>query len=559
MFCPRQARNTTETREFALAQVLGLVAFRIDSEVVSGLDANEHHKEGRLRQLIILASAISLVACSGGGSGSGSGATGGSGTGIDIPEPEGNDDLVGLSSVASTEDALFQAIAVDDGYAYVCTGAHGMLIVDLSDITSIASAQQVTFADGNGCRSVGVATDGSILVTGQSQSEPGSWIELRSPGKNSQVQASLNIAQNVEYLAGTNSHVFAALGDDGLMVFGRNDGALASISSVIGFDTVLGVTVWDNSTILAAVGAEGVAVIDISDPTVPTVAATYGTKKNTARRIVVQNDIAYVAAVNTVQTFDLAAANPESTNELWLTYGSAVDLAITENGSLFVANLEDLAVLDATDPSNLRLSASEMIASTAGGNARVVGVSAIGEVAVAVEWSSVGTYQYLPDRTGPDVRVDRLSIDFGVASLKKGKGLVIENLGDEPLEITNVETDNPLFEPELSIIGSSDPTQATLPPCSDDPNACKGILQIKFLPEDSVTAVNGIVSVTTNDPDEGVVQIAVKANDLDGAGVGAPFDPNGEMVYTDSKTGNDVTIKGQHPGKVVLLAYFATW
>ena len=517
-----------------------------------------------MRKLIVLVSAFILAACSGdgrGGDGGTSGGTGGSGgsNGTDLAEPEGDDDLVGLSSVVGAENVLFQAIAVDNSNAYVCTGANGMLVVSLRDVSNISTAQEVQFDDGLGCRAVAIATDGSVIVTGQSQTATGSWIEVRSPGAAGTVLAAVNIPTNVESLAGTDTHVFAALGEDGLAILGRNDRALAPVGELAGFDTVLGVSAWEENRILAAAGAEGVVVVDITDPASPVAAATYSTKKNTARRIVVQDDIAYVAAVNSVQTFDLADANPESTAELWLTYGSAVDIAVTESRALFVANLEDLAVLDATDPSSLWLSASERIASASGGNPRVVGVSALGELAVAAEWSSVGTYQYLPSRSGPDVRVDRLSVDFGVVSLKKGKGLVIENLGDEPLEILNVETDNPLFEPGLSIIGSSDPTQATLPPCAEDASACKGILQIKFTPEDSTTAVNGTITVTTNDPDEEQVFITVKANDLEGSGPGALFDPDGAMVYTDSKTGNDVTVKGQHTGKVVMLAYFATW
>jgi hypothetical protein len=517
-------------------------------------------REDRLRKLMIIASTAFIAACSGGGGGgSGGESTGGGGSGTVIPEPEGNDDLVELSSVQSTDGALFQAVAVDNAHAYVCTGANGMLVVSLGDVKSISSAKQVTFADGNGCRAVAVASDGNIVVTGQSQSQTGSWIELRSPGADSTVLGTINIPQNVESMAATGSHVFAALGDDGLSILGRTDGDLSAVGELSGFDSILGVTVWDESRLVIAAGPEGIAVVDITDPAAPTATATYDTKKNTARRVVVRNDIAYIAAVNTVQTFDLTAANPQATNELWATYGSAVDLAITDSDVLYIANLEDLAVLDASDPTNLVLTASEMITSAVGGNSRVVGVSAIGEIAVAAEWSSVGTYQYVPDRTGPDVRVDRLSVDFGIVSLKKGKGLVIENLGDEPLKITNVETNNPLFEPTLSIIGSPDPTTATLPPCSEDANGCKGILQIVFSPEDKNAAVEGIITVSTNDPDEQSVTIAVKANDLDGIVVGAPFDPNGEMVYTDSKTGNDVTIKGQHPGKVVMLAYFATW
>ncbi len=85
--------------------------------------------------------------------------------------------------------------------------------------------------------------------------------------------------------------------------------------------------------------------------------------------------------------------------------------------------------------------------------------------------------------------------------------LPVTNLGDAPLNISAVSTDNPVFEVLTSIGGQF--------PLIVDPNQSRNLVVRMITPVGSVgTVLTGLLTIESNDPDEGVTQVSLRGNGL---------------------------------------------
>lgn len=461
-----------------------------------------------------------------------------------VPGPEGSDGFYTVSDLAAQEGALLQDIAVSEDTIYGCTGGHGLMVAKRVGWTGLELVGYVTFTDGKGCRAVTVAPDGALFATGQADAG-GSFVASLEPGTGN-VQSSVVLpGLTIESMVASETHVFTALGEGGITILGRSGGGLAEVSTLAnGFEQALGIALWDNKRIVVANGLAGLAVVDVSDPAAPKISDSieaYGT----ARRVQMVGDHAYVAgATGGVAVYDMTSNKPYPPLSSWSTHASSVDLAVTAGGLVYVANIEDVCVLDGSDPGQVTFLGSEFVKPHFGKNGRTVSVDVVDEVGYAAEWSGMWGVAYAPGLAAPDVHLSKIALDFGLVSLKKGKGIVVQNLGDEPLELSEWTVNHPDFTIDLD--------QKTLLPGKT------AFLEITFVPADG-EPVEAMATVQTNDPDETTLNIPLTANKIDGVQVGAPFDPNSEMIYDQYKTGNQVTVKQEYAGKVVVLVYFASW
>lgn len=489
-----------------------------------------------------------LSACASQGEGTESGPDGpDEGTdGTEITIPDNGDNLVALSSAKGPEGVLFQAIAVSNGYVWACTGAHGLHVSKIGGGASLSVAvEQGSLGDAQGCRDVRAAPDGAVFVAGQSAE--GSFLSQidNTPGDDVSVLSTAKVDGLVESIVASDTHVFAAVGEGGLRIFARGDGSLTEVAHLAaGFDQTLGVALWGADKLVVANGLSGLVVVDIADPASPKILDSHEAY-GTSRRVEMVGDHAYVASVaGGIGIYNLAANKVYPPMGGWATHGSSIDLTVAD-GKIYVANLDDLCVLDASNPAKPVLLGSERVGATGASNPRVADIAVHNGVAYVAEWSGIWSYSYVADREAPDIHLSKTSLDFGIVGLKKGKGIIIKNLGQEALTIESVSVTNELFS-------------------FDDEDAKKilpgdtGFLQVVFEAVDD-EPVEGFLVMKTNDPDEAEIKMPLKANSLDGIQLGAPFDNDGELIYQEYKNGNNITVKQAHAGKVVLLAYFATW
>jgi hypothetical protein len=489
-----------------------------------------------MRRLILGILFVLLTACSGGESGSAL---------TTPPIPEGDDNVMALGNVGIAEGALYNDIAISGRHIYGCTGSVGIRVVKIQNDFSLKTVvESAAVPEGKGCRAITTAPDGTLYVGGQ-LSGSGSWLGRLPADGTGKVAKYITLADvQVQNLTATKKHVIAAVGDKGLVIFKRSKGNLVEVSALaVGFDQAMSTAVWQDK-ILVANGLSGVTVVNFADPSAPAIESHFDIY-GTARRIQVHGDVAYVASVaGGVSAVDLTAANPFPPMGYWGTHSSSVDLALDDTGHVFVANFDDVSILDATDPAELTLIGTERAETPAGLNPRVVAVEhAFGAVFVA-EWSGIWSYVVVQDRLAPDIHLTKSALDFGmVTSSKKGKGILFQNLGTEDLTLTSVTVDHPLFTAE------ADPS--TLAPGE------KGLLEIVFQPENS-DPVETYLTLVTNDPDEGEVRIPISANSSKYLQVGQVFDKDGGLIYTEHATGNEVTVQQKYAGDVVILAYFGS-
>jgi hypothetical protein len=482
------------------------------------------------------------MACSGGESGSALTAP---------PIPEGDDNVMALGSVGIAEGALYNDIAISGRHIYGCTGSVGIRVVKIQNDFSLKTVvESADVPEGKGCRTITTAPDGTLYVGGQ-LSGTGSWVGRLPADASGEIAKHITLADvQVQSLTATKTHVIAAAGDKGLVIFKRSKGSLVEESALsFGFDQAMSTAVWQDK-ILVADGLSGVAVVNFADSSAPAIEKHFNSY-GTARRIQVQGDVAYVASVaGGVSAFDLTAANPYPPMAYWGTHSSSVDLALDDAGHVFVANFDDVSILDASsllespDDAELTLIGTERAETPAGLNPRVVAVEHAFGAVFAAEWSGIWSYVVAQDRLAPDIHLTKSALDFGmVTSSKKGKGILFQNLGTEDLTLTSVTVDHPLFTAE------ADPS--TLAPGE------KGLLEIVFQPENS-DPVETYLTLVTNDPDEGEVRIPISANSSKYLQVGQVFDKDGGLIYTEHATGNEVTVQQKYAGDVVILAYFGS-
>jgi len=476
-------------------------------------------------------------------------ACGGGDSGSSLPPsvtvPDGEDNVMALGNVGIAEGALYNDIAISGRTIYGCTSWMGLRVININNDYSLSTTvESAPVPEGKGCRTITTAPDGAVYVAGQ-VTGGGSWVaRVQNDGKGT-IAAPVSLPDSqVQSLLATDSHVVVTAGDTGIVVFKRSGNSLTQISALSeGFDQAMGATLW-NDTLLVADGLSGIARIAFADPTAPAMEdhiKTFGT----ARRIQVRGDVAYVAQVaGGVSAYDLTAANPFPPLGYWETHGSSVDLALSGENQLLVANFDDVAILDTTDPSDLQLIATERAETPAGLNPRIVAVHEAFDVIFAAEWSGIWSFVTATDRLAADIHLYKSALDFGIVTAsKKGKGILIQNLGSKDLEITNVVVDHPLFTPEV------DP--ATLKPQE------KGLLSVNFEPENN-EAIETHVTLYTNDPDEPEIRVPITANSSKYLQLGSTFDADGGMIYTEHATGNETTVQQKYAGQVVILAYFGS-
>ena len=513
------------------------------------------------RTLIGLVGAVAIGCGAGGG---GSGASSGPATAAGTPPvvlPDGDDSLIPLAVYdASAEHVLYSAMTSDARFVYACTAAHGLHVLRVPAPDRIELAGAGTFSGSGGCREV-TRVGETLVVTGQGD-DGNAWI--------TEVPAGDAIARTgplpegaratppalVEHLIATDTHVFAALGEAGVIVYGRGDGALVELDRVPqGFDAALGLALWGDTRLLVANGLGGVVVLDASDPSHLAIERAFRTN-GTARRVQVVDGLAYVARVKAgITVHDLAQPDPWPALGSWASHSATMALDVRD-GTLFAANWEDLCVLDASDPSHLGLAGTEVLAGAAA-TSRVLAVEGRGDHAIALEWSSVWSVGYGAGRSAPDIRLAKARLDFGLvlpATLGgiakwEGKALVIANTGTKPLTISEVSPDNPRFTVEAS-------DAASLPRVLEPGD--KVAVDILFTPETADTE-RGALTIRSDDPDEATLTVPLTANASDAIQVGAKFAQDPPLTYEELSTASSVSVETKYPGKVVLLAHFASW
>ncbi len=245
---------------------------------------------------------------------------------------------------------------------------------------------------------------------------------------------------------------------------------------------------------------------------------------------------AYVATLEGVAAVDTSdPARPEVLAQP-PSPGAAVGLALTAQ-TLWLADWEAVRGLDLADPA-LPFVAHEALV----GDGPLPRATALlaheGQLLVAHD-DGLRTYTACP-ADAPSLWPEASRVDFRDASVasRRDRVLAVRNLGNQPLVVDSLATDNPSFV--------VDPAGFTVAPGGAHS------VEISFIPL-GIASVEGHLLVASNDPDEPEREIPLTGN-VPGVVVGEPMVPFFN-VATDGRSWRPQDVEGQ----VVLLAYFATW
>jgi hypothetical protein len=268
-----------------------------------------------------------------------------------------------------------------------------------------------------------------------------------------------------------------------------------------------GLTV-DDATVYVAAGSEGLVIVDASDSTRLRIVSKTPTR-GTAIRVDYSQGHAFVAAWNDARVYDVVSqpAAPRFVAAVRLT----TDVNYGEHGRAAVT-------------------------------ARTLGIAANGRDVFVGNWWVPYSYRLYPDRVAPSlVLPEEINLtDFGIVPAGRSKTIpiAVRNQGTAPLTLFNTWTTDAAF--------TVAPEQLRLAPGESSQ------LQVTYT-ANTGDRQPGVLNVWSDDPQQPVRTGFLVANDT-ALGVGKRL-PETRVTLLD---GTNWT-SAQQPGKVMLMAYFATF
>jgi len=441
---------------------------------------------------------------------------------------------------------ILEVKALDDGRVLYCSGVKGLVVLDA---TKPGAARQLhrlksKLSHQRFPRCQHLAVEGKhVYVTNRGdevQTTPFVAAFDLSGDSPKEVATFSSKKLSIEGVATSGKHVFVAAHDKGIVILEHLGSSLKQIATLDGFTNAWDIVV-NGSTLYVADGKAGLVTVDVATPSKPRIVGrakyegnsqslTFDAKTNTAwvaagSEGVIAVDVADPATPKVVGSYD----SP----------GSALQVAVA-NGHAFVADWNDVRVLDIKDRTKPRVVASERI-KTGGSYPRVLGVSANKNYAYVGEWTGLYAYKFNPAVLGPDLWLETGRLDFG--KIAKGatsdNAVIIENHGTKKLNVRSIE-----------VTGSSAYT-ITQKQASLEPGAA-ALIKVTFAPVSGDEARATLV-FHSDDPDEPKRQVVLSAN-KEGKGVGQ----QSPEVLGKLLRGGDFKLSSLR-GKVVVLAYFSTF
>jgi hypothetical protein len=389
------------------------------------------------------------------------------------------------------------------------------------------------------------------LMPSDNELDPQQLVALQEPGES---YGGLDVENGLLYVA---------LQENGLGIYSYDDeNAFVRVATGTGFDNAWSVAV-RGTTAYVADGIGGLAIADVSDPADVKILgrAVFG---GNAEDLVIEGDVAYVAAGSAGMVIvDVSDPSAPTVLSAVPTLGSAVGVDV-DSGRAYVAGWNDIRVVDVADPTAPSLiGAARMTINldyeqcTGEGEEQVCGpderrpdatarnlaVAAHGNYMFAGNWWVPYSFEVRPERNAPYMVLpeDVSLLDFGPTAVGQTSAVMlpVENHGNEPLTIYDAWIEGGGFHVS--------PLQARIEPGES----------ATFTLRHTATSANersAILNLRSDDPQQPLRQAYLVANQP-GLGIGQPM-PDTVATLLDGST---FSTAAEQEGKVMLLAYFATF
>lgn len=419
------------------------------------------------------------------------------------------DDGVSLSGDA-------EVLASSDAGVVAC-GAGFLEVVDGGSVT----------LDGT-CSSLAVA--GDVAIVGMRGGDVVA-VDLAGPA----LGGSVSVGAAVHGVATDGTTVWAAAGDAGVVAVPLAGGSLGSATPIGSIADARGVAI-DDAGLWVAAGDDGVTVLD------PTTGAARGAAETASDALGVRTTAAGTVVLLGVGGWERYEASGTTLQKVGSegTTGAALD-AVEHDGELVTAEIHTLVRHTSAGPRfEERPGFGSLDAPWLGAIVSHDGelLAAVGDELVPVEVA--------PRTAVPDVMIDATTVYmWGDPGERLESLVVVDNLGDAPLVVGDVEIDAPF---EFAFQDGGDPVEG----CDDTVSIPAGgslLLAVSYTPDDDAL-VTGEITLRTNDPDEPELVLTVDGNR------GAP------TIGSEAADFELLTIYGErfrlsdHRGKVVLVKLF---
>ncbi|MEM6295662.1 MAG: hypothetical protein AAGA54_30595 [Myxococcota bacterium] len=430
---------------------------------------------------------------------------------------------------------------------YSCTATQGVTIWDAREDAPPLVVQNVgppglAHPQFPRCQHIALdaSTDRAVITNRGDEVQPTPWLYLYDLSDPSQPVALKGWSgdASIEGVVLDGNRIYAAAHTSGVLVFEDQGDALVQVGAFADDASDAWKPLLVGDTLYVAEGSTGLRVYDVSgdDPVLQATLALPGSSKD----LELDGDTLFIAASSALAAVDVSDPSaPEVVGERE-TLGTAVALALGEDGLLYTAEWDELRAYDRSQPDMPRVW-SEVVP-TGDPISRVLTVAAdpARPRIYAGEWTGMQVFDAQPDPTGPDIVASPLAVQFGRVEPgdSEDRVFVIRNEGDQPLEV-------------FGTASHKDAVQLRESCFTVEPGDAYAV-EVRFTP-DSQNISAGHIALMTNDPDEPEYRLRFVGNAA-GADVG---DPMVDFVLQDLE--GNAWSREDLEGKVVLLAYFATF
>ncbi len=329
-------------------------------------------------------------------------------------------------------------------------------------------------------------------------------------------------------------YAYAAVHENGVEVIGISNPQSPQTKKILSGLT----NAWDvfikGNYLYVADGSAGLRIFELTQPAAPQFVSKIQTS-GSAKEVIVHNNKAYVSLG--ALGFDIIDVSQPQSPALISNFNAGfgiVNHLAYDNNRIFAATWELVLAVNVSDPYNPELEATEDT------RTRAMGLAAFDDQVFVSDWDAVRTYTYQALEQ-PDIHVKPTVYDFGNPGENKtvSNKFEIFNLGESDLNISAITTGRDDF--------TVSPEELSVPP--------SGIREITvtYKATSSQNYISTSMNLKSDDPDEPEKRVSLFAGQSRlSVGEEAPDFSLQDTNYESYRLSD-------YRGKVVLLAFFASW
>lgn len=422
-----------------------------------------------------------------------------------------------------------------DDRVLLCSGTNGLGLYDVSDLDAPRRNGGVSLPRPAGlrCQHLARSSGAAVVATHHGDETGDGWIALvdaSEPGAPVALDAWSQPGVEPEGVAFDGEVALVAAHEAGLLRFDVSGGALdAPTTLAADIGNAYSVAVDPSGRIAVGTVDGDVVLLDADGNTLLTVAASGPVRD---LEWLADGTLLAVCGSAGVDRVDLDAGVVVAHADV---YGSALDAVVLSDGSVIVADWNDLRVFDGA---SLELLATEA-PGTSTTPVALLGIDRHDDDVFVAEWQGLRTFSWDPTVSAPDIRADVASIDLGTlaAGEPAAWSLVLRNEGPKPLTISS--------------ISASDASVAVGRTSLEIAAGGADFVEVSW--SSTGRTLNAALTIVSDDPDESEVVIPVDAN-RPTTGVGDLVPEFSYVAFNGTDTWNSRDLGGP-----ALLTYFATF